>query len=245
MKNKWLILLGIWVCCRIPVEAQYSFGVSGLLNIPSAEMQQDGTFMMGGNYLPSVMLPDGFDRNTGNYFFDLTFLPFVEIGYRCTLSKPGGKKANWQQDRAVSLRLRALKEKKYIPSVVVGSNDAFTTNALQLFSNKKANRMFGSVYGVLTKNILIGPHALGITVGYYFPVYSNSPNKGLFGGLRYTPEFFPQMNVLADYDGRKVSGGVSLFLFQHFRMHVMAYGFRDLSAGIRYEFILIRKKRQS
>lgn len=245
MKNKWLLLLGIWACCRIPVEAQYFSGVSGLLTIPSAEMQQDGTFMMGGNYLPCVMLPDGFDRNTGNYFLDLTFLPFVEIGYRCTLSKPGGKKANWQQDRAVSLRLRALKEKKYIPSVVLGSNDAFTTNALQLFSNKKANRMFGSVYGVLTKNILIGPHALGITVGYYFPVYSNSPNKGLFGGLRYTPEFFPQMNVLADYDGRKVSGGVSLFLFQHFRMHVMVYGFRDLSTGIRYEFILIRKKRQS
>lgn len=32
--------------------AQHSMGVTGLLNIPTADMQVDGTFMVGANYLP-------------------------------------------------------------------------------------------------------------------------------------------------------------------------------------------------
>lgn len=242
MKSVKFFILGLFVCLWIPARGQFNMGTSGLLTVPSADMQQDGTFMMGGNYLPSAMLPNDFDLNTGNYFLNLTFLPFMEIGYRCTLSKSGGKFVNWQQDRAVSIRLRALKEKKFIPSVVLGSNDAFTTNALNLFDKKKANRLFGSIYGVLTKNIPMGSHVLGFTAGYYFPVYDDSPNKGFFGGIRYTPGFFPQLSVMADYDGHRISAGASLFMFRHFRIHAMAFHLQEVSAGIRYEFILISKK---
>ena len=32
--------------------AQHSMGVTGLLNIPTADMQVDGTFMVGSKYLP-------------------------------------------------------------------------------------------------------------------------------------------------------------------------------------------------
>ncbi len=243
MKKISCFIFLFFICLH--VKGQSSFGVSGLLTAPSADMQADGTFMVGGNYLPKSMLTDGFRYNSGNYFLNITFFPFVEVGYRCTLAKDRGSdlKNTWQQDRAVSLRLRVLKEKKYVPSVVLGSNDAFTTNALNPLSNKKANRMFGSIYGVVTKNIPIGNHILGITGGYYFPVYDESPDEGFFGGIRYTPGFFPLMSVIADYNGRKMSAGASLFLFRHLRLHVMTYGFADISAGIRYEFILIRKKR--
>lgn len=245
MKKIFCFVLLFFICLH--GKGQSSLGVSGLLTAPSADMQVDGTFMMGGNFLSKNMLPDGFRHNTGNYFLNITFLPFVEVGYRCTLAKVKGSdlKDTWQQDRAVSLRLRVLKEKKYIPSVVLGSNDALTTYALNPFSSKKENRMFGSIYGVVTKNIPMGNHILGITGGYYIPVYDESPNEGFFGGIRYTPGFLPQMSVIADYNGKKMSAGASLFLFDHFRMQVMTYGFKDLSAGIRYEFILIRKKRQS
>lgn len=243
-KISWFIVLFF---IYVQVKGQSSLGVSGLLTAPSADMQADGTFMAGGNYLPRSMLTDDFLHNTGNYFLNITFLPFIEVGYRCTLAKGKGTdlKDTWQQDRAVSLRLRVLKEKKYLPSVVVGSNDAFTTYALDPFSSKKANRMFGSIYGVITKNIPVGSHGLGITGGYYLPVYSGSPNKGFFGGIRYTPGFLPQVSVMAEYNIKKVSAGASLFLFRHLRMQVMTYGFKDFSAGIRYEFILIRKKRRS
>ena len=40
------------LCCALKVQAQYSMGNTGLLNIPTADMQEAGTFMGGGNYLP-------------------------------------------------------------------------------------------------------------------------------------------------------------------------------------------------
>ena len=33
------------LCCALKVQAQYSMGNTGLLNIPTADMQEAGTFM--------------------------------------------------------------------------------------------------------------------------------------------------------------------------------------------------------
>lgn len=35
------------LCCALKVQAQYSMGNTGLLNIPTADMQEAGTFMGG------------------------------------------------------------------------------------------------------------------------------------------------------------------------------------------------------
>lgn len=48
------------------IKAQYTMGTTGMMNIPTAEMQQTGTFMIGGNYLPEELNP--FKYNSGNYF---------------------------------------------------------------------------------------------------------------------------------------------------------------------------------
>ena len=37
------------------IKAQYTMGTTGMMNIPTAEMQQTGTFMIGGNYLPEEL----------------------------------------------------------------------------------------------------------------------------------------------------------------------------------------------
>jgi hypothetical protein len=47
------------------IKAQYTMGTTGMMNIPTAEMQQTGTFMIGGNYLPEELNP--FKYNSG-YF---------------------------------------------------------------------------------------------------------------------------------------------------------------------------------
>lgn len=231
------------LCFACPIRSQYAQGVSGLLTIPSADMQADGTFWVGGNYLPVGMLPASFERNTGNYFVNLTILPFMEIGYRCTLQKfelsPG--KYSWQQDRSVSLRLRVLKEKKQIPSLVVGSNDAFTTYELNPFSKKDGNRLFSSIYSVVSKTLPLAGHRLGLTVGYYLPVRKEtSINEGFFGGIKYTPAFCNQMDVMADYNGKTISAGASVLFFRHVRLHLFTYGFEEISGGIRYEFVLLK-----
>lgn len=238
-KSLFLLLFMLVLSCPLP--AQYTMGMSGLLTISSADMQPDGTFMVGGNYLSESMLHESFGGNSGNYFLSLTFLPFIEMGYRCTLLKDE-RLDNWQQDRSVSLRLRALKERKYVPSVVVGSNDVFTTYGLNPFSNKGGNSYFASVYGVATKNLPLGGHQLGFTFGYYFPIAKTRTDPGLFGGIRYVPAFCPQMEVMMDYNRKDLSVGASCFLWKHLRLHLLVNGFKAISGGVRYEFILIPHK---
>ena len=68
------------MCIRDSLSiAPRSLGVSGLLNIPSADMQEDGTFMAGGNYLPQEMLPQEWGYNSGDVYkrqlIDFAFFP--------------------------------------------------------------------------------------------------------------------------------------------------------------------------
>lgn len=163
-KTLLVVVLLLSIVCSQLVVAQHSLGVTGLLNIPSADMQQDGTFMAGANYLPQEMLPREWGYNSGNYFVNLTFLPFMEVAYRCTLLKVE-ETGKWNQDRSVSLRLRPLKEGKWWPAVVIGSNDAFTTGELNPFLDSGGNRYFSSVYAVGTKHFRFYGHDIGVTVG--------------------------------------------------------------------------------
>ena len=136
-------LLFIFLIIQIPL---FSFsqpidGATGLMKIPSADMQKDGTFIVGGNYLPDAITPNkSFNYNTGNYFFNLTFLPFTEFTYRSTLLSWNG---NHNQDRSFGLRLRLIKESKLRPSLVIGGNDLYTTGQeLEIISQRTSNRFF-------------------------------------------------------------------------------------------------------
>lgn len=222
------------------LHAQHAMGVTGLLNIPTADMQADGTFMVGANYLPEQMLPASWNYDSGNYFLNMTFLPCLEIGYRCTLKKL--KTGKWNQDRSVSLRLRPLKEGKYWPSVVVGSNDALTTGHLNMFSEVTGNRYFSSVYGVATKHLRPGGHDLAFSIGWDIPFRKNTPREGVFGGMSYSPAFFRLLSLMAEYDGNAVNMGGSIRFFNHFTVHLFCYNLEAVSCGIRYELALLRKK---
>ena len=223
----------------IPVSAQYSLGTTGLLNTPNASMQHDGLFMAGVNYLPEAMMPKVWDYNSGNYFLNITFFPFVEVAYRCTLFKGEFKSGNkLQQDRSVSLRLRPLKEGRFFPSVVVGSNDLFTTNELNTLNTTKKNRYFSSTFAVATKNFVFNNNTFSITCGSY--VFSkNTLYKGVFGGVKYSPSFVKQVSLIAEYDSNGINTGLTTKLINHFSLHAFSYNFKAVSCGIRYEFCLI------
>lgn len=225
------------------VQAQYSMGTTGLLNIPTADMQADGTFMAGANYLPQQLMPAYWTYNTGNYFVNITFLPFVEVAYRCTLLRGEFKAGNkLQQDRSVSIRLRPLKEGRWWPSVVIGSSDAFTTGELNMFNEAKGNRFFSSVYGVATKHLTVAGHDFGFTVGANIPFRKNSYKQGVFGGISYRPAFLKPVALMVEYDTTEALNiGASARLFNHFSLYVFCYDFRAVSGGIRYEFRLINR----
>ena len=95
------------------VHAQYSMGTTGQLMIPTAEMQETGTFMGGVNFLPEQVTPSVFSFPTMNYFVDMTLFSFIEFTYRMTLLKMTtgtGRTGYHNQDRSNTIRIRPLKE---------------------------------------------------------------------------------------------------------------------------------------
>lgn len=232
--GKKVFLVFILVLCCYRVQAQYSMGTTGQLNIPTADMQPDGTVMIGGNYMPQEMLPAGWEYDSGNYFANVTFFPWLELAYRCTLMKVR-ETGKWNQDRSVSVRLRPLKEGKWWPAVVIGSNDALTTNQLNTFKDPGGTRYFSSVFAVGTKHFRLGGHDLGITAGGHIPFRSRSTRKGAFGGIAYRPAFFPAFALMAEYDSDAVNLGASVRLFGHLSAHLFCYDFQNVCGGLRYE----------
>ena len=232
MRYKFLVFYFSIFICTIKVHAQYSMGTTGQLNIPTAEMQETGTFMIGGNYLPKGMTP--FKFNTGNYFVNITLFSFLELDYRCTLLKTkrkDGQKGYFQQDRSMSARIQPLKEGKYIPAIVIGTNDPFAD---------KGTNYFASIYGVVTKNFsLFSGDKLGISAGYYFPLNKQTCQDGPFGGISYSPAFYPKLTFMAEYDSKGFNIGAAAKLWKHFSLHVFTREFNCISGGIRYECTLI------
>jgi len=222
-----IILIFQFICLR----AQYSSGLTGLLNMPTAEIQKAGTFMGGGNFLPKEIHKFNFD--TWNYFVNITFFSFLEINYKCTLLKSNymSKGAIFnQQDRSFSGKIKILNEKKNIPDVALGINDPFS----------ESRGHFASIYGVITKNIFQkSSHNLSMSLGYYHPLNSISIQNGIFGGLRYTPAFLKPLSVMAEYDSAGFNIGAAAKLWNRVSLHLFTREFKCISGGMRYEFTLI------
>lgn len=225
-----LLLVGLSV--SVTAQAQYSMGTAGLLNAPSAEMHETGTFVIGGNFLPESINP--FQYNTGNYFVGITLFSFMELTYRETLLKTtymASKPKFNQQDRSMSIRIRPLKEGKYLPAVVVGMHDPF---------NDLGENYYQALYGVATKHFRFGGHEIGATVGYMGMTGSrNRLNNGFFGGISYRPAFCKELALIAEYDTHRVNVGMTARLWKHLSLHAFTSGFDCVSGGIRYECVLI------
>ena len=109
--KRLLIILFLILCSRNLLLAQLTYGTTGLLHAPSAEMQRDKTVMLGGNFLNKEITPPTWYYNTYNYYLNVTILPFLEIAYTCTLFKaealglkPYGYSGFTNQDRYFSFR---------------------------------------------------------------------------------------------------------------------------------------------
>lgn len=213
-------------------NAQPTIGTTGLLNIPTANMQPDGTIVIGGNYLPEIITPARFSYNTGNYYFDITFLPFLEINYRLTFIKsPKTGKYN-NQERTFAIRAKILNEFKYLPAIVVGSNDVFNP----ALSIEKQN--FGYLYTVTSKNFNIKGNKFSTTIGYGFDLFKKGQNTGLFGGISFTPANPGELSFMAEYDSEAINAGLSLLILDQIKLYVFAYDLKYFCGGIMYKINL-------
>ncbi len=141
MKRKYIGLLLVAMLLCGNVQAQFSRGTTGLINMPTADMQRDKTFLAGGSWLDSHGTVPRWWYDTFNYYINITMFPWLEVGYTMTGFKAvpydyGGGKSRWvprnyghfvNQDRSFHVRLRLWKEgwwKEWTPQVVFGANEA-------------------------------------------------------------------------------------------------------------------------
>ena len=215
-----VFLLCLWLA---PVKAQFTYGTTGLLHMPTADMQQDKTFMAGGGYLNKHATPDRWSYNTWNYYINITFFPWLELAYTCNIfdERLGDTVYMINQDRNFSGRLRLWKEgwwKKWTPQIVAGVND-FTTGAGtdygEMAVEGDGNGYFNRYYIAATKHFSWygewGVHAAyvynnrgkdklnGFAVGldYQFALKGEEPWQKAVNGL----------NLMAEYDSKFVNIG--------------------------------------
>lgn len=204
----------------LSIFAQFPYGTTGLLHMPTADMQRDKTFMLGGSYLHEQATPTKWDYPTYNYYINITMLPFLEVGYTCTLFKfamPGlGLPEKYRnQDRQFSVRLRAIKEGQFwqhMPAVVVGSNDVLTIAELNKdeFPDKDdiGNGYWKRWYLVATKHLKCYGE-LGLHAAYVYNDRVFYPLNGVALGANWSPRFHAPLNVMAEYDSRRLNCGLS------------------------------------
>lgn len=149
-------------------------GTTGLLHAPTAEMQKPGTFMMGGNVLDLVPMHwhsfGGEISHTYNYSFNITFFPWLEVSYTCTLNyaqhgstyfpqETWGRYIN--KDRAFNARLQLWKEgwlKWWTPQVVLGLDDPLShtkngNGSIEFTDDAMRDNAFTRYYLALTKHL--------------------------------------------------------------------------------------------
>jgi hypothetical protein len=216
------IILQLTSLCCI---AQPTAGTSGLLNSPSAIMPDDGTFTAGANFLPDILTPQPvFSYDTYNYYAGMAFLPFVELSFRMTLLKVGGEEFN-NQDRSLAMRVKVLKEKKYLPSIVIGGNDIYTTS-------QSGNQYFKSIYITASKTFNLGESLARVSLGCLSDFSNDNLDYGPFGGLSFSPAFLKSLSLIAEYDSRYLNAGASILLFRHIYLYGLAADLRQFAGGV-------------
>ncbi len=245
------------------VRGQFASCSTGLLQAPTAEMQQDGTFMITNNFLNKHSLPtSGWTYNTFQYGICVSFWERVEIGYVCTIFNGAwdprpDKTEYWtimrNQDRHFDGRVCLLKEgefgQRWIPAVVVGTSDPLTGTGGDYtdIGNVEGllNGYFNRNYIVLSKHFMTSWGLLGTHLGYQFNRRLDYPINGPCVGLNWQPVWLQRkgildnLNLVAEYDSRTVNIGMIASIWQNrFEAMLELQNFRWINFGLRYKLRL-------
>ena len=236
------------------VSAQTTDGITGLLHMPNAEMQQDGTAMIGGNYLNWRKVP--FVRpnhiyNTFNYYLNITFFKRLEVAYICTLNQGVPNSSYWpeetwgkyrNQDRHFAAKFLLTEEGqwwKYMPAIAVGVSDPTTgggSDYIDMAVDGSGNGFFNRWYIAVTKHFQVPYGELGVHVAYLYNKRMDYPLNGPAIGVNFRPAFHRNLNVIAEYDAKTINVGATYALWaDHFNLVLELQEGKYVSAGLVYK----------
>ena len=225
---KRILVIGCLLLLTGVLKAQFTYGTTGLLHMPTADMQKDKTFMFGGSYLNSHATPSTWYYDTYNYYINITFFPWLEVGYTCTLFSAEwlgvdkyGYSGFTNQDRNFSGRLRLWKEgwlKEWTPQIVVGGNDVLhgSGHGGDIGTVEGGgNTFYQRYYAAVTKH-LFWYGEWGIHAAYVYSKRIGHKFNGVAVGVDYQfalPGEEPWqkavngLNLMAEYDSKFVNIG--------------------------------------
>ena len=254
-----LLLMGV-----APVRAQFTDGSTGLLQMPTADMQDDGTFMITNNYLNQHATASRWNYDTFQYGFSVSFWGRLEIGYVCTIfngawdPRPAEEKGErWtimrNQDRHFAGRVCLLREGEFglnwMPALVIGISDPVTGSGGDYIkpegANVAGNGYFNRNYAILTKHFSTSWGKLGLHAGYQFNKRIDYPINGPCVGVDWTPVWIQNkgildnMKVILEYDSRTVNMGFIASIWENrFEAMFELQNFQWVNFGLRYKLRL-------
>lgn len=246
LKLKRFFIIGITFFYTVLVHSQAFTGTTGLLYMPTADMQKDRTFQVGGNYLNTNHLSTHFHSKevdyTWNYYINITFFPWLEIGYTCTLvhADHGSTyfpESVWgtfpNQDRSFNGRLRIWKEgwwKNWTPQIVfgiddAGSHEAYGGGEIIMGNTNRTNNYGTRYYLAATKHFTFnGVGEIGTHVAYIHGKAKGIPEyKRPAAGINFRfsligDEFYKKvlngLNIMAEYDARTFNTGFNYAIWK-------------------------------
>ena len=231
--KKILLIGGLLLLLANTAKAQFTYGTTGLLHMPTADMQKDKTFMAGGGYLNKYATPARWKYNTWNYYINITILPWIEIGYTCFIFDEIIKRGEYNihmknQDRSFHGRLRLWKEgwwKEWTPQILIGVNDPTTggsTDYTDLAVEGDGNGFLNRYYIAVSKHFSWNGN-WGIHAAYVYNKRYKDKLNGTAVGVDYQfalPEtsFLNKavngLNLMAEYDSKFMNIGAKYTLWK-------------------------------
>lgn len=239
-------------------RAQFTDSSTGLLQMPTAEMQADGTFMITNNFLNKNALPlSGWGYNTFQYGIYVSFWGRLEIGYVCTLFNDHWKGSQtrqgvWMvnQDRHFTGRVMLLRENefglKWMPALVVGVSDPTTGSGGGEYTSGDVtgtgNGYFNRNFVVLTKHFQTPWGPIGAHAGYQFNRRTDYPINAPCAGVDWSPVWIQNkgildnVKVILEYDSRTVNMGFIASIWDNrFEAMFELQNFQWINFGLRFK----------
>jgi len=258
---KKIFVLGfilLW-CAVIPASAQEYHGTTGLLQVPSAEMDSAGTFRGGFSWMDRSVLPDltfygdhiPFDAPC--YTVGISAFRWIQLSFTETLvkihpnddtSRPLGY---YNLDRHINIKLNPLYEGRWWPAVAIGWDDVGSLKSLKIEKSLTANNFFENMYVACSKHFDIKGYEIGVHLAYrYYPSDSNKERRGFAGGLTFVPRlgaslqgpraWLQRPRLIVEWDGVGVNVGADVLLWRHLFVQVcLAHG-SGFMGGLGYHY---------
>lgn len=248
MRTKLTALLV--VLSVMTAQAQMYTGMSGLINVPSAEMFESGEVHIGGYFMNKHFLPgseskkngfkyNGSPYNTFDFYASITPFRWMQIGYTFTLMKTlaeGHDKPKFnQKDRYISLKFNPFREGKWMPAIAIGANDFLSSATKRHNGSGEDAGYFCNYYLVATKHFDVHGSEIGVNLAYrYAPNDYSSKWTGVVGGITWRPRWKPDLRAIAEWTGNEINIGADVLLWKHMFIQAALVKCKYFTGGLSY-----------